>query len=72
MPKIIPFDKLAQWRDGIRAEGRRLVVTNGVFDLMHRGHAEYLSQAAALGDILLVLVTVMAVGFVAACIPKKV
>lgn len=56
MPKIIPFDKLAQWRDGIRAEGRRLVVTNGVFDLMHRGHAEYLSQAAALGDILLVLV----------------
>ena len=54
--KIIPFDRLRQWRDGLRKENRRLVVTNGVFDLMHRGHAEYLAQAAALGDALLVLV----------------
>ncbi len=54
--KIIPFDQLRQWRETLRRENRRLVVTNGVFDLMHRGHAEYLAQAAALGDALLVLV----------------
>lgn len=54
--KIIPYDQLSPWREEIRRSGRRLVVTNGVFDLMHRGHAEYLSQAAALGDLLLVLV----------------
>lgn len=56
MEKIIPYEQLSPWREEVRRSGRRLVVTNGVFDLMHRGHAEYLSQAAALGDLLLVLV----------------
>ena len=56
MTKLIPLEKLPAWRDQLRATGKKLVVTNGVFDLMHRGHAEYLSQAAALGDVLLVLV----------------
>lgn len=54
--KILAFDELAAWRKDLRAAGKRLVVTNGVFDIMHRGHAEYLAQAAALGDLLLVLV----------------
>ncbi len=56
MEKIIPYEQLSSWREDVRRSGRRLVVTNGVFDLMHRGHAEYLAQAAALGDLLLVLV----------------
>ncbi len=56
MEKIIPYAQLSPWREEVRRSGRRLVVTNGVFDLMHRGHAEYLSQAAAQGDLLLVLV----------------
>lgn len=37
-----------------RAAGRRIVFTNGCFDLLHAGHAELLEQAAALGDILIV------------------
>ncbi len=41
---------LAAWR----AAGDRVVFTNGVFDLLHRGHAEYLAAARALGDRLVV------------------
>ena len=56
MNKFIPLEEIPAWRDQLREAGKKLVVTNGVFDLMHRGHAEYLAQAAALGDVLLVLV----------------
>lgn len=35
-------------------EGRRVVFTNGVFDILHRGHVEYLAKARALGDLLVV------------------
>ena len=38
----------------MREAGKRLVVTNGCFDLLHAGHVIYLEQAAALGDLLLV------------------
>jgi D-beta-D-heptose 7-phosphate kinase/D-beta-D-heptose 1-phosphate adenosyltransferase len=37
-----------------RGHGRRLVFTNGCFDLLHRGHIGYLNQAKALGDVLIV------------------
>ena len=43
-------------REGLRAAGRRLVFTNGVFDLLHVGHVRYLSQARALGDALVVAI----------------
>jgi D-beta-D-heptose 7-phosphate kinase/D-beta-D-heptose 1-phosphate adenosyltransferase len=43
-------EKLAAWR----AAGERIVFTNGVFDLLHRGHVEYLEEARALGDRLVV------------------
>jgi len=39
-----------------RAAGRRIVVTNGCFDVLHRGHTTYLSQAASLGDVLVVAI----------------
>ena len=39
-------------RARLRERGARLVLTNGVFDLMHVGHARYLAEAAALGDAL--------------------
>ena len=39
---------------GARALGRRIVFTNGVFDLLHPGHVRYLQQARALGDALIV------------------
>ena len=37
-----------------RAAGRRIVFTNGVFDLLHPGHVRYLQEARALGDLLVV------------------
>lgn len=37
-----------------RREGRRIVFTNGVFDLLHPGHVRYLRQARELGDVLMV------------------
>jgi rfaE bifunctional protein kinase chain/domain/rfaE bifunctional protein nucleotidyltransferase chain/domain len=39
---------------GHRAEGQRIVLTNGCFDVLHRGHTRYLNQAKQLGDILVV------------------
>ncbi|MBP2686462.1 MAG: D-alpha,beta-D-heptose 7-phosphate 1-kinase, partial [Deltaproteobacteria bacterium] len=38
----------------LRNEGKRIVFTNGCFDLLHAGHAQYLRRAAALGDVLFV------------------
>lgn len=40
--------------DSWRADGERIVLTNGVFDLLHVGHVQYLEQARALGDRLVV------------------
>lgn len=40
--------------DAWRAAGQRIVFTNGVFDLLHRGHVEYLAEARRLGDRLVV------------------
>jgi len=38
----------------LRAEGRRVVLANGCFDLLHVGHVRYLTAARALGDVLVV------------------
>jgi D-beta-D-heptose 7-phosphate kinase / D-beta-D-heptose 1-phosphate adenosyltransferase len=40
--------------DFYRQQGRRIVFTNGCFDILHRGHITYLNQAKALGDVLIV------------------
>ena len=52
--KIIPFADVAAWRERMRAAGKRLVVTNGCFDILHAGHVTYLAAARELGDGLLV------------------
>jgi len=51
--KIIPYANLATWREQFRGR-KRLVVTNGCFDLLHLGHVTYLETARNLGDMLLV------------------
>ena len=42
------------YAESLRAAGRRVVFTNGVFDILHPGHVRYLQQARALGDVLIV------------------
>jgi D-beta-D-heptose 7-phosphate kinase/D-beta-D-heptose 1-phosphate adenosyltransferase len=46
--------RLAELREAHRRAGRRVVFTNGCFDILHRGHITYLSRAKALGDVLIV------------------
>ena len=52
--KIVPFEKLPDWRKQFRASGKKLVVTNGVFDILHLGHVTYLETARNFGDALLI------------------
>jgi len=54
--KILSPDELLGVRQGLRAAGKTLVFTNGVFDLLHVGHVRYLAEARALGDLLLVAI----------------
>jgi rfaE bifunctional protein nucleotidyltransferase chain/domain len=54
MSKILDQEALLNERERLRHEGRRLVFTNGCFDLLHPGHVRYLKQARALGDALAV------------------
>ena len=52
--KIIAWDQLPAWRQKIRTSGKKLVVTNGVFDILHLGHVTYLETARGFGDALLI------------------
>ena len=52
--KIIAWDKLPEWRKAVRASGKKLVVTNGCFDILHLGHVTYLEDARNRGDALLI------------------
>jgi rfaE bifunctional protein nucleotidyltransferase chain/domain len=54
--KILSHEDLLRERTTLRAEGKSLVFTNGVFDLLHVGHIRYLQQARALGDALVVAI----------------
>lgn len=51
---VVTIHHLLALRPQWRQAGLRLVLTNGVFDLLHRGHIEYLTQARAMGDVLVV------------------
>jgi D-beta-D-heptose 7-phosphate kinase/D-beta-D-heptose 1-phosphate adenosyltransferase len=52
--KILPRVQLARRIADLRAAGKKIVFTNGCFDILHAGHARYLVEAAALGDFLVV------------------
>ena len=56
MGAVVSLENALAWRAAERAAGRRVVFTNGCFDLLHRGHLEVLREARALGDALLVAV----------------
>jgi rfaE bifunctional protein nucleotidyltransferase chain/domain len=54
--KIISRAEAARWVRELQAQGKKVVFTNGCFDLLHVGHVEYLEKARALGDALIVAV----------------
>ena len=54
--KVLSLNEMVVVRERLRREGKRLVFTNGVFDLLHVGHVRYLTQARALGDALVVAI----------------
>lgn len=51
---IVSADEATAWRESQRAAGRRVVFTNGCFDLIHAGHVAYLEWARSQGDVLIV------------------
>lgn len=52
--KILTLDQLRAESGRLRVEGKRVVATNGCFDILHVGHIRYLAAARKLGDILIV------------------
>jgi len=52
--KVVAWSELPEWRRRMRAAAKRLVVTNGCFDLLHLGHVTYLETARNKGDALLI------------------
>ena len=54
--KVMSLADALDWRETLRRQGIKLAVTNGCFDLLHRGHVEYLDSARRTADALLVLI----------------
>ena len=52
--KIKDFAQIERITRRLKSQGRKVIFTNGCFDILHRGHASYLQKAKALGDILIV------------------
>lgn len=52
--KILDGERLTAWLDACRKENKTIVFSNGCFDILHRGHVEYLAKAAEFGDVLIV------------------
>ena len=49
---IEDWDKLTNELNELKSQGKRIIFTNGCFDILHLGHVSYLKQAKELGDIL--------------------
>ena len=54
MSKILELSELKTRLASFRSQGKKIVFTNGCFDLLHAGHVRYLAKAKALGDVLVV------------------
>jgi D-glycero-beta-D-manno-heptose 1-phosphate adenylyltransferase len=53
-PKIVELEELSKYCDSLRSAGKKIVATNGCFDLLHVGHVRYLQAARQFGDFLAV------------------
>jgi D-glycero-beta-D-manno-heptose 1-phosphate adenylyltransferase len=56
LAKVVPLEQSIERVAEMKREGRRVVFTNGCFDLLHPGHTRYLAEARALGDALVVAI----------------
>jgi rfaE bifunctional protein nucleotidyltransferase chain/domain len=54
MNKVCSLQALVKIRRALRTQNKKVVFTNGTFDVLHRGHVEYLAKAKSLGDVLIV------------------
>ncbi len=54
MKNIFKISDDLSFAEKLRTENKKIVFTNGVFDIIHRGHVEYLTEARSLGDVLIV------------------
>lgn len=54
MGNVYTVPEMVAQRNRWKQDGKKVVFTNGVFDILHRGHVEYLSKAKALGDVLII------------------
>jgi D-beta-D-heptose 7-phosphate kinase/D-beta-D-heptose 1-phosphate adenosyltransferase len=54
--KIKSLNEMVEERARLRKQGKKLVFTNGCFDILHVGHVRYLNQARTLGDALVVAI----------------
>jgi len=54
MGQVVTLRRLERIRKRLRRRGKRVVFTNGTFDMLHRGHVDYLARARAMGDVLIV------------------
>ena len=52
MDKIYTREKLKEKIDHLRREGKKIIFTNGCFDILHVGHTRYLKEAKQMGDVL--------------------
>jgi len=52
---LITLDEAKNIRENLRKQGKKVVVTNGCFDILHVGHIRYLQKTKSYGDILFVL-----------------
>jgi len=54
--KIKTWDEVSLWRENLRKQNKKLVFTNGCFDILHKGHVSYLIKASQMGDALILAI----------------
>jgi len=53
---VVSAEEITKIADELRAQGKKIVTTNGCFDILHTGHVQVLQEAKKLGDILIVCI----------------